>query len=123
MERKFDPGRLGGLLGALRSVAAVTTEIIMGLPGDTPERFLASFDRARAWGPVLRGYHWGVLPSALMARAPASDEMDFDPVSLKMRSCRGWPGDSIDRMAQRLSDEAAAAGGASGDYFWVFPPA
>lgn len=122
VERKFDPGRLGGLLGALRSVAAVTTEIIMGLPGDTPERFLTSFERARALGTGLRVYHCAVLPSALMARAPVSDEMVYDPVSLRMRSCRGWPGDSIDRMARRLTDEAAAAGGASGDYFWVFPP-
>lgn len=123
VERKFDPGRLGGLLGALRSIASVTTEIIMGLPGDTPERFLTSFDRARALGTGLRVYHCAVLPSALMARAPATDEMVYDPVSLKMQSCRGWPGGSIDRMAARLNDAAAAAGGASGDYFWVFPPA
>lgn len=123
VERKFDPSRLGGLLDVLRSVASVTTEIIMGLPGDTPDQFLKSFARARALGTGLRVYHCTVLPSALMTRAPASDLMDFDEVSLKMRSCRGWPGDSIDRMARRLHDEAAATGGASGDYFWVFPPA
>jgi len=123
VERKFDPSRLGGLLDVLRSVASVTTEIIMGLPGDMPDQFLKSFARARALGTGLRVYHCAVLPSALMTRAPASDLMDFDEVSLKMRSCRGWPGDSIDRMARWLNDEAAAAGGASGDYFWVFPPA
>jgi coproporphyrinogen III oxidase-like Fe-S oxidoreductase len=123
VERKFDPSRLGGLLDVLRSVASVTTEIIMGLPGDMPDQFLKSFARARALGTGLRVYHCAVLPSALMTRAPASDLMDFDEVSLKMRSCRGWPGDSIDRMARRLNDEAASAGGASGDYFWIFPPA
>lgn len=123
VERRFDPGRLGGLLGALRSVASVTTEIIMGLPGDTPDRFLVSFERARALGTGLRVYHCAVLPSALMARAPQSDVMDYDPVSLRMRSCRGWPGDSIARMSGRLTDLAHAAGGASGAYFWVFPPA
>jgi radical SAM superfamily enzyme YgiQ (UPF0313 family) len=123
VERKFDPSRLGGLLDVLRSVASVTTEIIMGLPGDTPDQFLKSFARARALGTGLRVYHCAVLPSALMARAPASDLMEYDEVSLKMRSCRGWPSDSIDRMARRLHDEAAAAGGAIGDYFWVFPPA
>lgn len=122
IERKFDPSRLGGLLNVLRSVASVTIEIIMGLPGDTPEQFLKSFSRARTLGTGLRVYHCAVLPSALMARAPASDTMDFDPVSLKMRSCRGWPGDSIQNMARRLHDEAAEAGGASGDYFWIFPP-
>ena len=123
VERKFDPSRLGGLLGVLRSVASVTTEIIMGLPGDTPDSFLSSFARARALGTGLRVYHCAVLPSALMARAPAEDLMDYDEVTLKMRSCRGWPPGSLDLMAQRMSDEAAAAGGASGDYFWIFPPA
>jgi radical SAM superfamily enzyme YgiQ (UPF0313 family) len=123
VERKFDPSRLGGLLEVLRAVASVTTEIIMGLPGDTPDRFLSSFARARALGTGLRVYHCAVLPSALMARAPAEDVMDYDEVTLKMRSCRGWPPGSLDRMAQRMSDEASAAGGASGDYFWVFPPA
>ena len=122
VERKFNPSRLGGLLDILRSVASVTTEIIMGLPGDRPDQFLKSFARARALGTGLRVYHCVVLPSALMTRAPASDLMNFDEVSLKMRSCRGWPGDSIDRMARWLHDEATAAGGASGDYFWVFPP-
>ena len=123
VERKFDPSRLGGLLQVLRSVASVTTEIIMGLPGDTPDRFLHTFARARALGTGLRVYHCAVLPSALMARAPAEDVMDYDEVTLKMRSCRGWPQGSLDQMAQRMSDEASAAGGASGDYFWVFPPA
>jgi radical SAM superfamily enzyme YgiQ (UPF0313 family) len=123
VERRFDPSRLGGLLAALRSVAAVTTEIIMGLPGDTPERFRASFDRARALGTGLRVYHCAVLPSALMARAPAADALDYDPVTLRMRQCRGWPAGSIDATARLLTDEARAAGGATGDYFWVFPPA
>ena len=123
VERKFDPARLGGLMDVLRSVASVTTELIMGLPGDTPERFLTSFDRARALGTGLRVYHCAVLPSALMARAPASDEMEFDPVTLKMRRCRGWPGDTIAQMVDRLTIASHQAGGASGDYFWVFPPA
>ncbi len=122
VERKFDPARLGGLMDVLRSVASVTTELIMGLPGDTPERFLTSFERARALGTGLRVYHCAVLPSALMARAPASDQMDFDPVTLKMRRCRGWPDDSIAQMVDRLITAAHQAGGASGDYFWVFPP-
>lgn len=123
VERRFNPDRLGGLLDTLRSVASVTTEIIMGLPGDTPDRFRASFDRARALGTGLRVYHCAVLPSALMARAPADDAMEFDPVSLRMRRCRGWPNDSITAMSHFLTDQAMASGGASGDYFWVFPPA
>lgn len=122
VERRFDPRRLGGLLSALRSVAAVTVEIIMGLPRDTPERFLASFERARSLGTGLRVYHCAVLPSALMARAPAEDALRYDPVTLRMQDCAGWPPGSIDRMAARLTAAASAEGGATGDYFWVFPP-
>lgn len=122
VERKFDPRRLGGLLDILRSVASVTAEIIMGLPGDTPDRFIASFERARALGTGLRVYHCVVLPSALMKRAPPSDMIKFDPVSLKMESCRGWPAELIDKMADYMTQAAQQSGGARGDYFWVFPP-
>lgn len=123
VERRFDPARLGGLLGSLKSVASVTTEIIIGLPGDTPDRFRASFERARNLGTGLRVYHCAVLPSALMARSPAADMLDYDPVTLRMRACRGWPKGSIDAAARMLTDAALQSGGATGDYFWVFPPA
>ena len=122
IERKFDPKRLGGLLSVLTSVASVSVELIMGLPGDNPNSFLANYDRARNLGTGLRVYHCAVLPSALMARAPIEDVLAYDPVTLKMQSCRGWPGSSITDVANRLSADAAASGGASGDYFWVFPP-
>lgn len=122
IDRKFDPSRVGSVLDNLRSVAAVTGEIIMGLPGDTPRQFLLSFERARSLGIGLRVYHCAVLPSGLMARAPVSDMLDYDPVTLKMRSCRGWPNDAIQAMADRLTQLAIVDGGASGDYFWVFPP-
>lgn len=122
VERRFDVARFGGLLSALQSVASVTVEIIMGLPGDSPERFLANFERARALGTGLRVYHCAVLPSALMARASKDDALDYDPVTLKLRSCQGWAAQAVDRMAHLLTQEARKSGGASGDYFWVFPP-
>lgn len=122
IERKFDPSRLGDLLSVLKSVASVTTEIIVGLPGDSPRRFMMNYHRARKLGAGLRVYHCAVLPSALMLRSPPSDELNYDPISLKMRSCRGWPPGTIDAIAKQLSDDALSSGGAEGNYFWIFPP-
>ena len=122
VERRQDEERLPDLLGALREVSHVCTEIIMGLPGDTPEGFLNSFARARALGTALRVYHCVVLPSALMARSPAGHALDYDPVTLKMRSCLGWPPGTIEAMRRRIDEEARAAGGHPGEFFWVFPP-
>lgn len=123
VERKQDDERLPDLLSALRSVAKVCVEIIMGLPGDTPEGFLRSFERARRLGVALRVYHCVVLPSALMARSPAEHQLDYDPVTLKMRSCLGWPKGTLAAMRRRMDDEARAASGHPGEFFWVFPPA
>ncbi|MEM1313751.1 MAG: cobalamin-dependent protein [Pseudomonadota bacterium] len=122
VERRQDEERLPDLLGALREVSHICTEIIMGLPGDTPEGFLRSFARARELGTALRVYHCVVLPSALMARSPKEHALDYDPASLKMRACLGWPPGAIDAARRRMDEEARAAGGHPGDYFWVFPP-
>jgi hypothetical protein len=63
-----------------------------------------------------------VLPSALMVRAPAHYAMDYDPVSLKMRSCLGWAEAALAREADYVSARAELEGGRSGEFFWVFPP-
>jgi hypothetical protein len=68
-------------------------------------------------------YHCVVLPSALMVRSsPPEHRLDYDPRSLKMRSCLGWPLDTLAAEAAFLTDQAAKAGRRSGQYFWVFPP-
>lgn len=50
VERRYDVNRLPSLLAALRSVASVTVEMIMGLPGDSPDGFWSNFERARWLG-------------------------------------------------------------------------
>jgi hypothetical protein len=57
-----------------------------------------------------------------MVRAPANYAMDFDQVSLKMRSCLGWPEEALERECAHVSARAEAEGGRSGEFFWVFPP-
>lgn len=122
VDRKYDEERFEQTLFALASVSHVAVEIILGLPGDTPESFRRNFERARRLPAALRVYHCVVLPSGLMVRSPPEHALDYDPVTLKMRSCLGWPAEALQAEADFLSREAALAGGQSGRFFWIFPP-
>ena len=122
VERKYDEARFEQTLHALGEVASVAVEVIMGLPGDNPEMFRRNFERARRLPCTLRVYHCVVLPSALMVRSPPEHVLDYDPVTLKMNSCLGWPGSALANEAAFLDQEAARVGGQSGAFFWVFPP-
>jgi radical SAM superfamily enzyme YgiQ (UPF0313 family) len=122
VERKYDEARFEETLRALGEVATLAVEIIMGLPGDSPESFRANFERARRLPCALRVYHCVVLPSALMVRSPPEHRLDYDPVTLKMRSCLGWSRDALAREAAFLTEQAAISDGRAGEFFWVFPP-
>ncbi|HLH94451.1 MAG TPA: radical SAM protein [Xanthobacteraceae bacterium] len=122
VERKYDEARFDETLAALGQVATPAVEIIVGLPGDSPESFRRNFERARRLPCALRVYHCVVLPSALMVRSPAEHRLDYDPLSLKMRSCLGWSREALAREAAFLTETAAREDGRSGEYFWVYPP-
>lgn len=122
VERKYDEARFEQTVHALTEVSHVAVEIIVGLPGDNPEGFRRNFERARRLPCALRVYHCVVLPSALMIRSPPEHALDFDPVSLKMRSCLGWTRRALAEEAAFLTREAARCGGQSGTFFWIFPP-
>lgn len=122
VERHYDEARFEQTLHALKAVAGVAIEVIMGLPGDTPDNFRKTFERARSLPCALRVYHCVVLPSALMVRAPADYALDYDPVSLKMNACLGWSAAALQAEADFLAREAARQGGQVGQFFWTFPP-
>lgn len=122
VERSYDEARFDETLHRLAEVAGVAVEIIVGLPGDNPATFRASFRRARSLPCALRVYHCVVLPSALMVRAPAHYRLDYDPHTLKMRSCLGWSEEDLRRELGFLTQSASDEGGQAGEYFWVFPP-
>ncbi|MCB9924125.1 MAG: radical SAM protein [Planctomycetaceae bacterium] len=122
VERSYDEVRFEEHLRRLTEIAGVAVEIILGLPGDNPDNFRRSFERARTLPCALRVYHCVVLPSALMIRAPANYDMAFDPVTLKMRSCLGWTATDLQREIDFVTREAEAQGGRSGQFFWIFPP-
>ncbi|HEX9698457.1 MAG TPA: radical SAM protein [Acidobacteriota bacterium] len=120
VERTYDEARFARTLEEIMSVATVAVEIILGLPGDNPATFRKTFERARSLPVALRVYHCVVLPSALMVRAPKSDRLDFDPVSLKMRSCLGWSRQELQKEVDFVTERAERERGDTGDYFWVF---
>ena len=122
VERSYDESRFEATLHQLLEVAHVAIEITMGVPGDTPQNFRKSFERARSLPTALRVYHCVVLPSALMVRAPASDKLDYDPITLKLRSCTGWSERDLQTEMDFVTACAAHDGGRSGEFFWVFPP-
>ena len=122
VERSYDEARFETTLAELREVAYVAVEIILGLPGDTPQNFRRSFERARSLPCALRVYYCVVLPSALMVRAPPHYNLDYDPHTLKMRSCLGWPERELQAEVEYVTQVAAREGGRTGEYFWIFPP-
>lgn len=120
VERSFDEDRFEANVAQLTDVARVAIEIIMGLPGDSPERFRASFDRARSFPCALRVYHCCVLPAGLMVRSPVEHALEFDPVTLKTRSCLGWSASDIEATCRFLDEQTHTERGQRGEYFWVF---
>jgi radical SAM superfamily enzyme YgiQ (UPF0313 family) len=110
VERPFDEARFRRVMKDLIGVAPRTTiELIVGLPGDSPERFRETLDRALELGCGVRVYRCLVLPNALMTRAPASFRMEFDPYTLKMQSCLGWSRQDLESMLGELADRVAVA--------------
>ena len=78
------------------------TDLIAGLPGETPESFAAGFDRLVALGPheiqlgILRK-----LPGAPLARHDDAFAMRYDPAPpYEVRSTRDWPADHLARIAR-----------------------
>jgi len=130
VERPFNEAKFRRAVQDLLTVAPRSTiELIVGLPGDSPEHFRETFETIVELGCGVRVYRCLVLPNALMTRAPASFQIDYDLITLRMRSCLGWSSDALESMMAELTDRvaAAAADGAmvldEGNTFVFHPPA
>ncbi len=111
LQRPFKMARFDSAVYRIARVAKAAVEIIVGLPGDTPEGFRRTFERASALPVTIRVYHCLVLPDALLTRAASDSNMVFDPVTLEMRSCKGWSEHDLRSTLDWLSNEAARRGG------------
>jgi radical SAM superfamily enzyme YgiQ (UPF0313 family) len=125
VERPFDAARFERVVADVLAVAPHTAiEIIMGLPGDNPESFRRTFERAMRLGASVHVFRCLVLPNALMSRAPASFAMVYDPITLRMESCLGWSPGEIDAMSAELDRQVRASDGAwahNDECGWYFP--
>jgi radical SAM superfamily enzyme YgiQ (UPF0313 family) len=108
LERPFDEKKFERVAREVASIVPDTViEIIMGLPGDTPDNFKRTVERVSQLPVSLRIFHCLVLPSALMTRAPAEFDLKFDPFTLKMISCQGWSEKDFEDMYRWLDVNAS----------------
>ena len=112
LNRPFNPEKFGPVIDAVSRVSNVTIELIIGLPGDNPTSFRATLERAMQHECAILISHCLVLPDALMTRGDADFDLDYDPLTLKMRSCLGWSVDDLAREWDHLGEMAAKLGGA-----------
>ncbi len=123
VERPFDAKRFERVVADVAAIVPETTvEIILGLPGDTPENFKRTVQRAKSLPTELRVFRCLVLPGALMSRAAPDAALEYDPVTLEMQSCKGWSREALAEAVEWVDREAHAAGGErNGRAIWRFP--
>jgi len=120
-QRKVETERFEPTIRRLTDVTSIELQIIMGLPGDTPDGFRRTLDYALSMPAAVRAYHCLVLPDALMTRGLPEWNMAFDTRNLAMTSCVGWSADDILSMRAELDARVMRAGGKSGEFWWAFP--
>ena len=120
-DRPSDSPRFEAAVRALAARTEIELQVIMALPGDTPDGFRRTLAYARSLPANVRVYHCLVLPDALLTRSLPDWRVRFDPRTLVMRSCLGWDENAIESMRHELRASALAGGGKAGDYWWSFP--
>ena len=101
------------------AVGNVAVEIILGLPGDSLASFKHTAERALDLGADVHAFHCLVLPDAFLTKAPAEFKLDFDPVTLKVKSCLGWTADEIYEAREWIAELSGNMEGRMGDQEWI----
>ncbi len=119
------PGDTRRTIDAVRAVADVVPcfiELIFGLPGDDPDSFFATIDQALDLPCNTVVHHCLVLPDGFMTRAPQGADMQFEPHTLRMTSCRGWSPAATEAAMARLDELAGSTDGRFNNYSWRLSP-
>jgi radical SAM superfamily enzyme YgiQ (UPF0313 family) len=120
-QRPSDSPQFEAAVRALAAVTNIELQIIVGLPGDSPEGFRRTLDYALSLPASVRTYHCLVLPDALMTRGLPEFDMVFDPHDLSMISCLGWSAEALASMRRELDQRARSSGGKVGRFWWAMP--
>lgn len=121
ISRPFKPAQLKPVIAQLSEFGLVDAELILGLPGDTPESFKRTLEEALTWPCNVRVYRCLILPDALMTRAPKEFDIQFDPVTLLMSSCHTWSEKQLRETQDYVSRLAAESPNSyTGEYWWHF---
>jgi len=102
----------------LASICKVEIQILLGLPGDTPEGFMHALEFALSLPATVRVFHTLVLPDALMTRGAPEFNIKFDPHSLKIESCQGWSETDLEQTIRELDDITAKDHGGRTELWW-----
>jgi len=92
--RPFDIARFERVLSEMRDRFDIELELILGLPGDNPQSFRRTIERAMDIATSVRVFFCLALPDALLERA-GEFQIDFDPETFEVRSCAGWPAGTL----------------------------
>mgnify|MGYP001294715329 CR=1 FL=1 len=114
-------GKMEAVIEDVAGVAHVLLEVIVGLPGDSPEGFRRTLEWARAFGCGVNVYRCLVLPDALLDRALEDEAFDYDPVTFSVLRAPGWSTADLERCCDWLAAESTRAGGAVIPGIWHFP--
>ncbi len=121
-DRPFSMDRFEQAARKLAEVAYCEIQIIMGLPGDTPEGFKKTLAFARSLPVGVRAYHCLVLPDALLSRSKPEWNVQFNPHNMMMTSCLGWSERDFASTRNYNNHQAQISDGTAGDFWWFFPP-
>ena len=103
--RPFDVERFHHVIGQVRQRYRVSVEIILGLPGDTPEGFRHTLERSIELADRVRVFYCLALPDAMLETA-AADGVDFDPTTFEVISAPGWSASALQSEWRRVRDLA-----------------
>ncbi len=101
MGRPFDLRKFERTLGLMKGRLDVDIELIFGLPGDNPESFLRTLDKAIEYGNSVKVFQCLVLPDALLERADAL-QIKYDPETFAIESSMGWTRADLERYWQQV---------------------
>lgn len=103
--RPFDVARFDRVIADLRGHVPIELELMLGLPGDTPEGFRQTFHRAMEIADTVKVFWTLVLPDALLDRS-GDEALVFDPETWLIDSCTGWTNEALHRELAYVKDVA-----------------